>query len=76
MISTKCNRIKSYYAQSAMREKKGRNRMPFYEVQELNETFNLIRSDPKYLETFKILHYNNLSIVNGDNKSKQIYKII
>ena len=35
----------------------------------------LIRSGPKYLETFKILH-ENLLVVNGDNKSKQLYKII
>ena len=35
----------------------------------------LIRLDPKYLETFNILHWN-LLMVNGDNKSKQIYKIM
>ena len=35
----------------------------------------LIRSDRKCFETFKILH-QNLLMVNGDNKSKQIYKII
>ena len=40
MISMKCNRIKSYYAKSAMRENKGGNRMSFYKAQELNETFN------------------------------------
>ena len=39
-----------------MREKKGCSRMSFYKTQELTETFNLIRSDLKYLETFKILH--------------------
>ena len=40
MISIKCNRTKLYYAKSAMREKKGGNRMSFYKTQELSETFN------------------------------------
>ena len=54
--------------------------MSLYNTQELNETFNknsLIRSDHKCFETLKILHYYyNFITVNGDNKSKQIYKII
>ena len=48
MISTiiKYDTIKSYYAKSAMREKKGWNRMSFCKTQELSETFdfNEIRS--------------------------------
>ena len=40
MISIKYNTIKSYYAKSAMREKKQWNRMSFYKTQELGETFN------------------------------------
>ena len=39
------------------------------------ERSSLIRSDHKCFKAFKILH-QNLLIVNGDNKSKQIYKII
>ena len=35
----------------------------------------LIRSDRKCFEIFKILH-ENLLMVNGDNKRKQIFKII
>ena len=34
MISMKYNTIKSYYAKSAMREKKGRNRILFFKTQE------------------------------------------
>ena len=40
MITMKCNRIISYYAKSAMREKKEWNRMSFCKTQELSETFN------------------------------------
>ena len=37
----------------------------------------LIRLDRKWSKTFKILHYHyNLLMVNGENKGKQIYKII
>ena len=37
----------------------------------------LIRLDRKWSKTFKILHYYyNLLMVNGENKGKQIYKII
>ena len=49
--------------------------MLFYKTQELRETFMLIRSERKCFETFKIL-YQILLMMNGDNKSKQIYKII
>ena len=35
----------------------------------------LIRSDRECFQTFKVLH-KNVIIVNGDNKSKQIYQII
>ena len=73
MISIKYNTIKSYYAKSAMREKKWWKRMSFYKTQGLSEISILIRWDPECFETFKILHWN-LLIVNGDNKSKQIYK--
>ena len=34
MISMKYNAIKSYYAKSAMREKKERNRIVFFKTQE------------------------------------------
>ena len=46
MISIEYNTIKSLYAKSAMRQKKGRNRMSFYKTQELSDTFkfNKIRS--------------------------------
>ena len=40
MISAKYYTRKSYYAKSAMREKKGSKRMLFYKMQELSETFN------------------------------------
>ena len=40
MISMKYDRIKSYYQQSAISEKKGWNRMSFYNKQELSETLN------------------------------------
>ena len=39
MISVKDNTIKLCYAKSAMREKKGSNRMLFFKMQELSETF-------------------------------------
>ena len=42
----KYNTIKSFYAKSAMKAKKGRKRMPFYKARDLSETFyfNWIRS--------------------------------
>ena len=40
MIFIKYNTIKSYNAKSAMKEKKGLDRMSFYKSQELSETFS------------------------------------
>ena len=55
MISIKYNRIKSYYAKSAIREKKGWNRMSFIRRKNWVKHLILIRSDHKCFETFKIL---------------------
>ena len=51
----KDNTIKSYYAKSAMKEKKGWKRMSFYKTQKLKHSI-LIRSDLKFFEAFKIFH--------------------
>ena len=61
MISIKYNAMKSYYAKSAMREKKGWNRMLFYKTQELSETFNFnkIRSKMPWKSENFILKFVN-----------------
>ena len=63
----KDNTIKSYYAKSAMKEKKGWKRMSFYKTQKLKHSIS-IRSDLICFEAFKI--FQSLLMVNGDNKSK------
>ena len=55
MISMKYNTIMSYYAKSAMKEKKGLNIMSFYKTQELKNSI-LIRSGLKFFDTFSVLH--------------------
>ena len=54
-------------------KRNGERECLFIRLKEQVKISILIRSDPKCFETFKILHWN-LLIVNGDNKSKQIYK--
>ena len=49
MISMKCNTIISYCAKFAMREKKDETKSCFIRHK---KDWILIRSDPKYLETF------------------------
>ena len=65
----KDNTIKSYYAKSAMKEKKGWKRMSFYKTLKLKHSI-LMTLDLKCFEAFKVFH-QSLLMVNGDNKSKQ-----
>ena len=66
MISIKYNAIKSYYAKSAMREKKVKQKVVF-QTQELSETFNfnylarggrIIPPHIKNVVTFELLTSN------------------
>ena len=57
--------MKSYYAKSVMMEKKGWNIMSLQKTHKLSERFNFKKIDRKCFE-----------MVNGDNKGKQLYKII
>ena len=72
MISMKYN-TKYHIAQNPLWEKRK------CEIESLfirhKKHWILIISDPKCLKTCNILH-ENLLVVNGDNKSKQIYKTI
>ena len=62
-IIIKYDTIKSYYAKSAMREKKGWNRMSFYKTQELSETFDFNEIRCKCFETFQNV---TLKFINGE----------
>ena len=75
MISMKYNTITLYYPKSALKGKKGWTECCLIRRKNYLEDIILIRSDLKFFETFKILRWNLLT-VNGDNKSKQIYKMI
>ena len=63
MISIKYNRIESYYAKSTMREKNRWNRMSFYKMQELGETFDFDKIRLQMLWNF---HDFTLKFVNGE----------
>ena len=63
MISIKYNTIKSYYAKSAMREKKGWNRMSFYKTQDVSETFNFSEIRSQMLWNFQNF---TLKFINGE----------